>query len=102
MRWKVRVDGTTTYGVQVHLRGINRWVGSWLTAEQAARVYDNVALHEFGDRAIERLNFPEDRHCMAEYAPQESDTSPRPWRGSTRWPRRISHGAKPGSRTTRW
>ena len=54
------MDATATYGFQIHLGGIN---GS-------ACAYDYFAVQEYGDRAIGRLNFPEDRHRVVEYEPQ--------------------------------
>ena len=48
------------------------------------------------------LNFPEDRHRVAEYAPQGIRYFTKSMEREHRMAEAGSHGAKPASRTTRW
>jgi hypothetical protein len=47
----------------IKLDGVHRHIGTYATAEEAARAYDQKARELFGEFA--RLNFPEDGHAVS-------------------------------------
>ena len=57
------------YGCQIHIGGVKSWVGQWSTMEQASRAYDYFCMHEYGECALSKLNFPEERHHMDDLVP---------------------------------
>ena len=57
-----------SWRAQIHIDGIKRWLGHWLTAEIAAHAYDYLHIQNYKDSLV--LKFPEDREKTCFFKPE--------------------------------